>query len=331
MIHELIEKLDPSPVSRSAFPRCQHRSPAGRQCSQPICSTSPEFCFTHKPKPEDLLIAELTEAAGALSNPEDIHRFLTRVTLLRIQGRITPRECSSYAYLCLILQRGQREIAFHQKLREERAERQADQARSITSLSSLWSISRPDRSDPSDPPTRDLSAPATSTAAESTDVPQPSFVGAGLARPSSTATPSPSPSVEDAPSARHPDRSSEAFPLRSGGTVATNSAQAQVDGITTPSAEKSPADKSNRPEKSAAPKPSESFTSSMSSTSFTSPLPPDFHNHFSPIDLTLPPGSQDLSKNIPHPDAAECARRNARRGLDFSRRKSSSRFFQFWR
>jgi hypothetical protein len=52
------------------------------------------------------------------------------------------------------------------------------------------------------------------------------------------------------------------------------------------------------------------------------PPPPDFYNHFHPIDPSLPPGAQDLSKSIPHPDAAECRRLEARRGLSFNRRRS---------
>ena len=135
-------KSEPKP---SAFPRCQHRSPAGRQCSQPICSSSAEFCFTHKPKPEDTLIAELTAAAGSLSTPEDIHNFLRKVTLLRVQGRLTPKESCAYAYLCQILQRGQREIAFHEKFRREERERHASAAGRDSFAA--WDLTRPDTSD----------------------------------------------------------------------------------------------------------------------------------------------------------------------------------------
>ena len=130
---------------KTLFPRCEHRSPSGRHCSQPICSTSPRFCFVHKPKPEELITAKLTEAAGSLSTPEEIHRFLTCVTLLRVQDRLTPKEACAYAYLCQILQRGQREIAFHQKLADDRAERDAAKAREEDALS--WSIPRPKMDD----------------------------------------------------------------------------------------------------------------------------------------------------------------------------------------
>jgi hypothetical protein len=125
----------------------------------------------------------------------------------------------------------------------------------------------------------------------------------------------------------HPDRKPANSAACSGGTPATSAASAPLAATDVPSSVKSPAKKSSHSAISSSPD-----KSSGCSASSPSQLPPDFYNHFHPIDLTLPPGSQDLSKNIPHPDAAECARRNARRGLDFSRhRRSASRFFRFWR
>src|SRR5579863_9222915 len=192
---------------QTAFPRCQHLSPAGRQCSHPVCSTSLHFCFTHKPDPDQLLIAELTEAAGALSTPEEIHNFLKKVTLLRIQGRLTPKESGNYTYLCQFLQRGLRDIAYHQKLRQDQAEHEAEQANLKKVMS--WSIPRPDRSDPSDPPIPSVEIPhsdspsvnsaqssksesqssASSPTSEPVSFPdktETTFVGAGLACPESS-------------------------------------------------------------------------------------------------------------------------------------------------
>jgi len=335
-LREVFFKSEPKLEPNLPFPRCQHRSRTGRQCSQPICSASPEFCFTHKPKPEDLLIAELTEAAGALSTPEEIHRFLTKVTLLRVQGRITPKESGNYAFLCQILQQGQRNIAYHQKLREDRAEREADAARSNAGITSLWNIPRPDRSDPSDAPKSDSSEPADADPSDSSSVSEiksgpVTSASDSASQPSPAGNPPPSSSVERGSSPCHPacpersrgDRRSASFADRSGGTAATNPTQAHVAGISTPSTEKSPMGKSDSPKKSP----------SAATPAPPKPLPPGFHNHFFPIDLTLPPGSQDLTKNIPHPDAAECARRNARRGLGPSRSQPhlSSRFFRLWR
>jgi hypothetical protein len=335
---------------QTAFPRCQHLSPAGRQCSQPVCSTSLHFCFTHKTDPDQLLIAELTEAAGALSTPEEIHNFLKKVTLLRIQGRLTPKESGNYTYLCQFLQRGLRDIAYHQKLRQDQAEHEAEQA-SLKKVRS-WSIPRPDRSDPSDdlvqpapaePPISSVENAPERSSSPVSNQPNDTFVGAGLACPESSRRARP---LFDA-----------AHTISPGPTT--------IAGGPTPT-ETTPPKKSNQTPKSPAPsttsklpRPSESFTPPLvrpttanaapanHTTTDSGParrsrdlcgeggssLPPDFYNHFHPIDPSIPPHLQDKNKNVPHPDAAECARLNARRGFPNSRlyRNAASRLSTFWR
>jgi hypothetical protein len=155
--------------SNLAFPRCEHRSPSGRQCSQPVCTTDPQFCGTHKPTSEQLTIAELTEAAGTLSSPGEIHTFLTAVTLNRIRGRITPKEASVYSYLCQNLLRSLREIDHFRQLESERKDR------TCIPENFGWSLPRPDRSDPPE-----LAA----------QIPEPSIVNSTAA-----ATPVPSPEI----------------------------------------------------------------------------------------------------------------------------------------
>jgi hypothetical protein len=151
--------------SLNSLPRCIHTSASGRRCRSSSSAPDSPFCLRHQPPPEKLAAAELTTAAGTLSTPEDVNRLLTRVTLLRIEGRLTPKEASNYAYLCLILQLGQRAIAFHQKLRDARAEHEAEQARVQAEMG--WALPRPDRSDWPDyvPP-----APAAHGAEKSSDV-----------------------------------------------------------------------------------------------------------------------------------------------------------------
>jgi hypothetical protein len=318
---------------QTAFPRCQHLSPAGRQCSQPVCSTSLHFCFTHKPDADQLLIAELTEAAGALSTPEEIHNFLKKVTLLRIQGRLTPKESGNYTYLCQFLQRGLRDIAYHQKLRQDQAEHEAEQA-SLKKVRS-WSIPRPDRSDPSDSPLPSAEIPhsdspcvnsAQSSESQSAaslptsepvsfpDKTETTFVGAGLACPESSRRARP---LFDAARTDHNHQFADAAhpePPRPTTTDAAPANRAATDS--------GPARRSRA-----------LCGEGGSSTSLTSSLPPDFYNHFHPIDPSIPPHLQDKNKNIPHPDAAECARLNARRGFPNSRlyRNAASRLSTFWR
>jgi hypothetical protein len=138
-------KRNLSSSSQNSLPRCAHISQVGRRCRSSSSAPDSPFCLRHQPQPEKLAAAELTTAAGTLSTPEEVNRFLTRVTLLRIEGRLTPKEASNYAYLCLILQLGQRAIAFHQKLRDARLEHEAEQAR-IKAVQG-WTLPRPDRSD----------------------------------------------------------------------------------------------------------------------------------------------------------------------------------------
>ena len=152
-----------------AFPRCEHRSPSGRQCSQPVCSTDPRFCGTHKPTPERLATVELTEAAGTLSSPGEVHRFLKAVLLNRVRGRITPKEAAVYSYLCQNLLRSLREIDHFRELQSEREERNR------VPENFGWHLPRPDRSDPPEP-TPPEPIVANSAAIESDNV------GASLAR-----------------------------------------------------------------------------------------------------------------------------------------------------
>jgi len=244
------------------FPRCEHRSPSGRQCSQPVCTADPQFCGTHKPTPEQLTTAELTEAAGTLSSPDEVHCFLKAVLLNRVRGRITPKEASVYSYLCQNLLRSLREIDHFQQLKSERV----DRTRIPENLG--WSLPRPDRSDPP--------APA---AAEPVVVDSPA-IGSDNVGAASGRLPLPSES--------------------SAKTVAPVSASSTISSASnaTPAA---------KPPVSTLP---------------PTPNPPFDPSHLYPFDPTLRRGSQNPDRNIPPPDEAECRRLAARRGLDFSRRRT---------
>jgi len=229
-----------------AFPRCEHRSPSGRQCSQPVCTTDPRFCGTHKPTPEQLTTAELTEAAGTLSTPDEVHRFLKAVLLNRVRGRITPKEASVYSYLCQNLLRSLREIDHFQQLQSERK----DRTRITENLG--WSLPRPDRSDPPVPVAQIPESATANSTTVATPVPSPAIANS-----------TPPESIPPAPSAKPP-------------------------------------------------------VSILPPT----PNPPFDPSHLYPFDPTLRRGSQNPDRNIPPPDEAECRRLAARRGLDFSRRRT---------
>jgi hypothetical protein len=168
--------------SNLAFPRCEHRSPSGRQCSQPVCTTDPQFCGTHKPTPEQLTTAELTEAAGTLSTPDEVHRFLKAVLLNRVRGRITPKEASVYSYLCQNLLRSLREIDHFRELQSERQ----DRTRITENLG--WSLPRPDRSDPPTPVAQISETSAANSTAAATPVPSPAIANS---TPSESIPPTP--------------------------------------------------------------------------------------------------------------------------------------------
>jgi hypothetical protein len=194
--------------SNLAFPRCEHRSPSGRQCSQPVCTTDPRFCGTHKPTPQQLASAELAQAAGTLSSREDVYRLLTAVTLNRISGRISPKEASVYAYLGQQLLRGLREIDHFQQLQSEREERNR------IPEDFGWSLPRPDRSDPPAPAQTESvnssaqipqNSPSNSTpATSSTSAP----VAAASSPESLTSSTSFSSSTSNPPAAAPPSKSS---------------------------------------------------------------------------------------------------------------------------
>jgi hypothetical protein len=138
---------------KSALPRCAHLSPAGRQCTQPVCSSDPDYCFTHKPKlppppsPESLLAADLTQAAGSLNSPEDVNRVLSKIFLALIEDRISVKKAGILTYLAQNILRAQREIAFHQKLKDD-ALRREEEEESNKSCMGTYEIPRPYRDGP---------------------------------------------------------------------------------------------------------------------------------------------------------------------------------------
>jgi hypothetical protein len=107
------------------LPRCGHLSPSGRRCSQPVCSSSPHFCFTHDPKlaappdTEAALAAELAEAAGDFTKPENVNRVLAKIFHALAAGRLTTKKAGVLSYIAQTILHSQREIAVQKKLEEE--------------------------------------------------------------------------------------------------------------------------------------------------------------------------------------------------------------------
>jgi hypothetical protein len=192
--------------SKLAFPRCEHRTPSGRQCSQPVCTSDPRFCGTHKPTPEQLATAELTEAAGTLSSPDEIHTFLKAVLLNRVRGRITPKEASVYSYLCQNLLRSLREIDHFKELQAEREERNRPPR------PSNWHVPSAIRDDPPEPTGTESTKPVAQTpessASSSTNTGKPDTVSSEStqspeATPNAAGTP-PKPAISIDPPTPNP-------------------------------------------------------------------------------------------------------------------------------
>ncbi len=116
-------------LSRFTSPRCEHLSPSGRRCTQPVCPSSPHFCFTHipaAPPPDQAFLLELSQAAADLSSPEDVNRVLAKIFRALIEDRLSIKKAGTLSYIAQMILRTQREIAFHKKIQQQEAAKQVE-------------------------------------------------------------------------------------------------------------------------------------------------------------------------------------------------------------
>lgn len=83
--------------------RCRHYTAAGRRCRLAVLDPSSGLCFRHKglqfqPTDEDLSPAFVGLLSG-FDSPLRIHAFLTQVTVLLVQNRVSTRRAAILAYL----------------------------------------------------------------------------------------------------------------------------------------------------------------------------------------------------------------------------------------
>ena len=141
-------------VRNFAFPRCAHLSPSGRRCSQPVCSSNPTFCFIHSPKPDDdpapdqAFQAELAQSAATLDSPADVRRILSKLFVAVLEDRIPLRKARLLNAMSHTLLRAHREIAYHQKLKDQNPYEEQD----------IFDVPRPIRDDPDPVPPPQLPA-----------------------------------------------------------------------------------------------------------------------------------------------------------------------------
>jgi hypothetical protein len=89
--------------------RCRHYTSTGRRCRLAVLDTASGLCFRHvglqfQASDEDLSPAFLGLLTGFHSAPR-IHAFLSQVTVLLVQNRISTRRAAILAYLGQILLR----------------------------------------------------------------------------------------------------------------------------------------------------------------------------------------------------------------------------------
>jgi len=89
--------------------RCRHYTSTGRRCRLAVLDTASGLCFRHvglqfQASDEDLSPAFLGLLTGFYSAPR-IHAFLSQVTVLLVQNRISTRRAAILAYLGQILLR----------------------------------------------------------------------------------------------------------------------------------------------------------------------------------------------------------------------------------
>jgi hypothetical protein len=275
--------------------RCAFTKSHGHRCRMlPVGGSS--YCPAHIPKPDSiastdqLSTADLLQAAGSFSSPEDVHRFLAQVTLQLIQDRISLKKAGLFSYLGQNILRAQREIAFHQKLKEDANRHEEEESNEPYGT---YEIPRPWRGDPGElPPSQRITteAAAHNSCSAITTSERPSTPDAAVNAPVAAEIPAASPAVYSS--------------VKPAATLATHSSQ-----------HSSPAVPSAAPSATIAAKPA---TPPSKSQAPPEPPPPIREmRHFYPLDPTLHPSviGPDPHTNIPPPDAAECRRRERLRGL----------------
>jgi hypothetical protein len=130
--NELTKNDSSSKPPRTTNPRCAHRSPSGRQCSQPVCYSSPTFCHAHKPPApaaEQIVAERLTRAAGSLDSPAEVHQALKEIFRALVAGQLSRERAGTLGFLAQMLLRSHREIAFYEKAQLELQAEEDEQER----------------------------------------------------------------------------------------------------------------------------------------------------------------------------------------------------------
>lgn len=105
--------------------RCAYTNARSQRCRMAASPGSP-YCHSHAKNTvivASTLASELSQAAGALSAPEDVNRVLAKIFLALAEDRLSTRKAAVLGYIGQMLLRSHREIAFHKKLADDEAKR----------------------------------------------------------------------------------------------------------------------------------------------------------------------------------------------------------------
>ena len=95
------------PINKSA--RCQHRTPAGRQCRLLASNTHSGLCVQHhvdhRQRTAADLSACLTKRSGSFETAQGINSLLVNLYRLLAENRISPRRAAVLAYINSLLLR----------------------------------------------------------------------------------------------------------------------------------------------------------------------------------------------------------------------------------
>ncbi len=95
------------PINKSA--RCQHRTPAGRQCRLLASNAHSGLCAQHhaehRQKTAADLSASLTKRSGSYETAQGINSLLVNLYRLLAENRISPRRAAVLAYINSLLLR----------------------------------------------------------------------------------------------------------------------------------------------------------------------------------------------------------------------------------
>jgi hypothetical protein len=89
-------------------PRCQHRSPAGRQCTSAVASPDATLCSYHsstQTSDSTDFSLQLVHGCGNLQEAQQISHSLVALYKLVAQGRISPRRAAVLAYVASLMLR----------------------------------------------------------------------------------------------------------------------------------------------------------------------------------------------------------------------------------